>query len=117
MDNYTLESFINFCDDYQIANESFSSIKSKLIAGFSKLVIWLDKKVKTMKDSRVKSGLLKLLNRAKAGLAKSNSLNDHNPEIVQELQKEMAEIKEEANKVNDNGNDITAEFKDACAKG
>ena len=97
--DYTIESFMNYCDEMYIANESFSSIKSKIVELFSKLVLWIDKKVKSMKDSKVKSVLTKLLNRAKQGLSKSKSLNEHNPEMVKMLQEEAEEIKEEVEKV------------------
>ena len=45
MNENTLESFINYCDDMKIANESFSSIKSKIITLFSRLVLMIEKKV------------------------------------------------------------------------
>ena len=61
MNEYTLESFINFCDEYQMANESFSSIKAKLVEAFSRLVLWIESKVKKMKDSKVKATLLSLI--------------------------------------------------------
>lgn len=112
----TLESFISFCDDMMIANESFSSIKSKLVEAFSKLVLWIESKVKKMKDNKIKSTLLSLLNRAKQGLAKSKSLNENNPEMVKKLQKEIVDIKDKVNETSTNDYTISDEFKNACSK-
>ena len=105
MNTYTLESFISFCDDMQISNESFNfqSIKSKIVTIFSKLILLIESKVKKMKDSKFKSTLLKLLSRAKIGLSKSKSLREYNPEMVDELNKEAEDIKEEYDNVSQNG--------------
>ena len=110
-----IESFITFCDDMMIAEESFSSIKSKIVTLFSKLVLWIENKVKKMKDGKIKSTLMKLLSRAKRGLAKSKSLKEHNPDMVKELQEEYKEINEEVQEVvKEKG--ITPEFAQACKK-
>lgn len=104
---FAVESFVSFCDDMMIAEESvFSTIKSKLISLFTKLVLFLDRKVKGMKDGKVKRTLQSLLDRAKRGLSKSKTLNDNNPELAQELQQEASEIKMEAEKVDDGYTDI-----------
>ena len=97
---YSLESFIRFCDENQIAQESvFTSIKNGLIKLFTKLVIFLDKKVKKMKDGKVKKVLQGLLKRAKDGLSKSKTLNENNPELVEILKQEADDIQKEAEKV------------------
>lgn len=98
----TLESYIDYCSNMDITTESFSSVKAALISGFSRLVLWIESKVKKMKDSKTKSILMKLLSRAKQGLSKSKSLNEHNPEMVKKLQEEMSVIKEETKNVNAN---------------
>ena len=94
----TLESFMDY-SAMMIAEESFSSIKSKIVTLFSRLVLWIESKVKKMKDGKIKSALMKLLSRAKRGLAKSKSLKEHNPDMVRELQEEASEIKEEVQEV------------------
>ena len=93
-DNKSSESFVAWCDDMTITTESFSSIKSKIVTLFSRLVLWIEKKVKAIKNDKIKSKLLPLLSRAKQGLAKSKSLNEHNPDMVKKLQEEADEIKE-----------------------
>lgn len=97
MNQYTLESFVSFCDDMQITTEAsaFQSIKAKIVKVFSKLIDLIENKVKKMKDSNIKVNLMKLLSRAKAGLGKSKSLNESDPEKAKELQKEAEELKEE----------------------
>ena len=101
MSNYTLESFITFCDDMQISNESFNfkSILSKIQNVFSKLVLMIESKVKKMKDSKLKSILLRLLSRAKNGLSKCKSLREYNPDMIDRLTQEAEEIKEEYEEV------------------
>ena len=106
-----IESFITFCDDMMIAEESFSSIKSKIVTLFSKLVLWIESKVKKMKDGKIKSALMKLLSRAKRGLSKSKSLKEHNPELVEKLQTEYKEINEEVREVVKDGDDDYFEVK------
>ena len=97
--HYTLENFINYCDEYQIANEAFEGIKSKIITLFSKIVLAIEKKVKQMKDGKIKSVLMRLLSRAKTGLSKSKSLNEKNPEMVKQLQEEANNIQEELKEI------------------
>ena len=95
-----IESFITFCDDMMIAEEGFlSKALSKLQTLFAKLILKIDKMVKKMKDNRLKKILTNLLSRAKRGLAKCKSLNEHNPDMVRELQEEYNEINEEVQEV------------------
>ena len=97
---YSLESFISFCDENQIAQESvFTTIKNGLVKLFTRLVIFLDRKVKKMKDGKVKKVLQGLLKRAKDGLSKSKTLNENNPELVEILKQEADDIKKEAENV------------------
>ena len=99
-ETFAIESFISFCDDMMITQESvFTSIKNGLIKLFARLVIFLDKQVKKMKDNRVKKVLQGLLKRAKDGLSKSKTLNENNPELVEILKQEAEEIQAEAEKV------------------
>ena len=107
MNTYTLESFISFCDDMQITTEAstFQNIKAAIVKAFAKLINLIENKVKQMKDSNIKSTLLKLLSRAKTGLSKSKSLNESDPEKAKELQNEAKSINEELKKsVNNSGN-------------
>ena len=91
---YTYNDYINNND---IAIESFlSKALSKLQTLFAKLILKIDKMVKRMKDNRLKKILTNLLSRAKRGLAKCKSLNEHNPDMVKELQEEYDEINDES---------------------
>lgn len=92
--NISVESFISFCDDVQIANEAniITTIKDKLIAIFTKLINFLRKKISGLPDGKFKLGLLKLLNRAKHCLNKSKALTD--PALATELEAESKEIVE-----------------------
>ena len=122
---YTLESFISFCDDMQIAEEAstFQNIKAKIVKIFSKLIDLIESKVKQMKDGKLKASLLKLLSRAKSGLSKSKSLNESDPEKAKELQQEARAINDELKKSMDtpnssgNGNEkISPSARDAAEK-
>lgn len=106
MNNYTLESFITFCDNMMISNESFSfkSIKDTIVNIFNGLVDLIESKVKTMNDSKLKSILLRLLSRAKSGLSKCKSLNENDKNKVDELKTEAEDIKEELNDVLEESN-------------
>jgi hypothetical protein len=109
-----VESFINYCYDMYPAEESisdtFGKIKANLIKLFSKLVLFLQRKVKTMKDGKVKASLLQLLNRANEGLQKSKSLQKYEPEVVKSLKKEADEINDEISHINDSSNIDNGEF-------
>ena len=76
MNQYSLENFISFCDDMQIAEEAsvFQNIKTNIVTILTKLVVTIESKVKQMKDSKFKSTLLELLSRTKTDLSKSMSL-------------------------------------------
>ena len=105
-----IENFILYCDDMMIAEESvFTSIKNGLIKLFTRLVIFLDKQVKNMKDSRLKKILQSLLERAKRGLNISKSMKEGDEEITQELRQESEEIQREADIISKSMdmNDIT----------
>ena len=94
---YTYNDYINNND---IAIESFlSKALSKLQTLFAKLILKIDKMVKRMKDNKLKKILTNLLSRAKRGLSRCKSLNEHNPELVRELQEEYNEINEEVQEV------------------
>lgn len=112
MNQYTLESFVSFCDDMQITTEAsaFQSIKAKIVKAFSKLIDLIESKVKKMKDSKFKSTLLKLLSRAKIGLSKSKSLKSDDNEKAEELANEAREIKDECDKID--ANDTISESND-----
>lgn len=105
----TNSNFITYCDSMMIANESFSDtvkkIKAWLIKQFKRILDWLERMVDKMKDTRFKVErnkwkikLLSMIRRAKSGLSKSESLNEHNPELAKKLKEEVeildAEIKE-----------------------
>ena len=94
---YTFENFISYHNDYEIATEgfSFSELKSKIVKIFIKLVNLIESGVRKMKDGKIKATLMKLLGRAKAGLSKSKSLNEHDKELAQELSQEAKVIREE----------------------
>ena len=97
---FAIESFISFCDDMYIVEESvFSTIKSKIIKLFTSLVLFLDKKVKKMKDTKLKKVLQNLLDRAKRGLNISKNMKEEDTEQAQELQREANEIKMRTNRV------------------
>ena len=105
----TNSNFITYCNSMMIANESFSDtvkkIKAWLIKQFKRILDWLERMVDKMKDTRFKVErnkwkikLLSMIRRAKSGLSKSESLNEHNPELAKKLKEEVeildAEIKE-----------------------
>ena len=55
MNDYTIESFIAYCDDMMIVEEGLiTNIKLTLIKVFTKLVRFLTDKVSKMKDGKVK---------------------------------------------------------------
>ena len=94
---YSLESFIRFCDDMMIAEESvFTTIKNGLIKLFTNLINFLERQIGKMKDSKVKNTLLRLLSRAKNGLTKSKNIKEGDDKVVEELKQDAEEIKQEA---------------------
>ena len=100
--NYTLENFINYCDDMMIATEaiSFSKIKAGIVKLFAKLVQGIESFVKKhFKDGKIKTKLLELLKRAKIGLSKSKSLREHDKKLAEELSGEAKDIREEFEEV------------------
>ena len=117
---YTFENFINYSNnDYTIANESFSEFKSKIVKMFISIIQMIENGVRKMKDGKLKSALMRLLGRAKLGLSKSKSLNEHDKAMAQDLANEANDIKEQYNKVKnqsqknniiDLGEDIEAEY-------
>lgn len=76
-DNNTraLESFMDYSAEV-VMESVFTTAKASLVNIFSKLVLWIEGKVKKMKDGKIKKLSLELLSRAKRGLAKSKSLKD-----------------------------------------
>jgi hypothetical protein len=118
----TIESFIDWCNDMEIANEAFSNFKAKLVQVFVKLINFLESKIRRMKDSKIKSALLKLLSKAKACLSKSKSLNEHDQELAKQLSEDAKAIKSEADEVLNNSesntdNHIGEAFTDAVDNG
>ena len=98
---FAIESFISFCDDMIITQESvFTTIKNGLVKLFTNIINFLEKQVSKMKDSRVKRSLLSLLGRAKNGLNKSKNIKEGDDKVVEELKREANDIQEEANKLN-----------------
>ena len=84
--SYSLESFLIFCDDYQTAEEAaVSKIFYHLQNLFVKLIDVIEKQIKSMKDSNMKSSLMKLLSRAKNGLSKCKSMQKEDPELAKKL--------------------------------
>ena len=102
MDTYALESFIDFCDDMQIAQEgsikeSFKKVKDWLIEQFQKLLEWFKSKIRKLQEKRLEKKidrrLKKLekkiidgLKRVKASTTEEelNDLNRLRDEIVDE---------------------------------
>ena len=97
---FAIESFILFCDDMMIAEESaFSTIKNGLIRVFTNLVNFLSKKVSKMKDTKLKRLLQGLLDKAKKCLGESKSMKEGDTEKAEELHETATEIKEKAEEV------------------
>lgn len=96
--SYTLENFIDFCDDYQIAEEgvkeTFQKMKAALIRFFANAVISLNKKAQSMKDSKFKYGILKLCKWATDCLNKSKTLSENDTELAHQLQQDAKELSE-----------------------
>ena len=114
---YALESFLLFCDDYQTAEEAaISKIFYHLQNLFAKLITVIEKRIKSMKDSNMKSSLMKLLSRAKIGLSKCKSMQKEDPELAKKLQEEADSIKKELENVGNSNVVVSDEFKNAVSK-
>lgn len=97
---FSCESYLNFTEEYQIVQEGLiQNIKMGLIKIFTKLVNFLSDKVRKMKDHKIKATLLSLLSKAKAGLAKSKTLNATDKETAEKLQKEAEELENEVHRI------------------
>ena len=97
---FSCESYLNFTEEYQIVQEGLiQNIKMGLIKVFTKLVNFLSDKVRKMKDHKIKATLLSLLSKAKAGLAKSKTLNATDKETAEKLQKEAEELENEVHRI------------------
>lgn len=77
----------------------FQKIKAKVVSLFVSLVNGITNMVNKMKDGRFKGFLLGLLRRAKAGLAKSKSLNAARPEVAKQLSDDAKNIQEKLNQM------------------
>ena len=117
----SIESFINYCDSMMIANEGvkegFEKFKAWLIKMFSKLLDGIQSTLETsifklrrgkiektgkevlivnsIDTGKLKTALLKLIARCKAGLSKSKSLNAQNPELAKKLERDVRSIQSE----------------------
>lgn len=93
---YTSESFIKFYDDMTIAEEGFLDTIKNL---FLKLINTLQKFLSKCKDGKIKRRLMRLLDRAKRGLTKTNNIKNEKEaeelkEYANDIQEEMEELKE-----------------------
>ena len=98
-DNIAIENFIAYCDDMMIAEEGlFSKALSHIQTLFANLILAIENKLKSCKDSNIKKKLLRLLLRANTALSNCKSLNENNPEMVKKLQEEAESIQKELDK-------------------
>ena len=94
MNDNAIESFINFCDDMKIVNESFiDNLKNTLKQVLLKCIRFLKKYVFKNKDSKIR----KLLSRAEKCLDTVNKTSDRDDLI--NLQSEVDEISNEVQKI------------------
>lgn len=116
-----MDNFIYYCDSMMIANEGvkegFEKVKAWLIKMFSKILDMIQitleisifkfrrgkieqtgketLMVSSIDTGKLKTALLKLIARCKAGLSKSESLNAQNPELAKKLQNDVTGIQSE----------------------
>lgn len=96
----SIESFVNFCDEYQIANENFiSTIKSKFKQMLLTLVKAIEKMVKKCKDSKLKRSILNLLQKAKRALGDVEKIKTDDD--IQEVKETIDEVQEEVEIIKD----------------
>ena len=97
---FAIESFISFCDDMIITQESvFTTIKNGLVKLFTNIINFLERQVRKMKDGKAKQTLLRLLGKAKDGLTRSKNIREGDEEEVEELKQDAEEIQKEAKKL------------------
>lgn len=92
----------------------FQKIKAKIIGVFISLVNTITNFVQRMKDGRVKRFLLELLRRAKAGLAKSKSLQAAKPEVAKALMTDAKNIQDQLNQLKANESFACESFISFC---
>lgn len=80
-------------------NDTIKMIKQKLIKTFNNIIDFLRSKISKCKDSKFKSMIMKLLDRAKKAINKVDKIETK--EESQELQQEAQDIKEEAELINE----------------
>jgi len=94
MNELAIESFIDFCDDMQIAQEgsigdNLKRIKDWLIDKFQKLIQWITDKIRkaveTRTEKRTQRKLQKLLKMSRDGLKAAKALSEEGAadELVQ----------------------------------
>lgn len=100
MDTNSVESFISFCDDMLIAEESFLfTIKNKLKQALLTIVKAIEKLIKKCKDSKLKRIILKLLSKAKRALGDVEKIKTDDD--IQEVKETIDEVQEEVEIIKD----------------
>ena len=104
MDTYALESFIDFCDEMQIAQEGerLDNLKAKVVQFIAKIVDWIEGKVRSCHDSKIKDALMDILLNAKKLLSKSKSLQTINPEMAKKFETQATTFQEQVKEKLDN---------------
>lgn len=99
--NYSLESFIDFCDDYQISQEGFGNalkwIKDKLKSMILRLIQFIRRFTSNNKGYGIRyklDGLLKRLENKLTAVDKINTTQE-----AKKVEEEVNEIKEEVEKI------------------
>lgn len=98
---FAIESFISFCDDMMIAEESFlNTIKTKLKKFLLTIVRFIEKHARRIKNIKIRKFLLSKIARLKQLLGEVDEITPENMESKSsEIQEEANDIKEEVEKV------------------
>lgn len=97
-----------------VSPTKLQKLKAKIISVFVSLVNTITKFVHGMKDGRIKRFLLGLLRRAKAGLAKSKSLQVAKPEMAKALVTDAKNIQDQLNQLKANESFACESFISFC---
>ena len=106
---FAIESFISFCDDMMIAEEGFlSTIKTKLKKFLLTIVRFIEKRVRRIKNIKIRKFLLSKITRLKQLLGEVDEITPEN------MESKSSEIQEEANDIKEEVEKIVGEDDDYC---
>ena len=98
MDSITLENFISFCDDMQIAQEGFfSNIKEVIKKKLLKIINHIQTKMKQKKETKFKKLMISLLDRAKKLLGDVDIAQSQ--EEIKNIDNEAEQLKSEVENI------------------